>query len=252
MTGSAVGQIAGIPLGTLLADRYGFDAPFLFFCVTMAFTFILVWVYVPQPVVAFSKDKLTIPSVLTDYCKMLRKPVYRSVAVGYMLMFLGMSSFVVYFPTWLETLGATGNDIALIFLVGGVAMVIAGPIAGRISDRKGRKTIIIVSSFALAIAMIATTTAITDVSIATYIFFFFVMLVVSGRMVPFQALVSEVASDQSRGKLMCLSISIGQLGMGLGSAVSGPLYASLGYGGNTLLGSLAVISMALIVWKFIP
>jgi len=71
----------------LLADRYDFDAPFLFFCVTMAFTFILVWVYVPQPVVAFSKDKLTIPSVLTDYCKMLRKPVYRSVAVGYMLMF---------------------------------------------------------------------------------------------------------------------------------------------------------------------
>jgi len=131
-------------------------------------------------------------------------------------------------------------------------MVIAGPIAGRISDKKGRKTIIIVSSIALAVAMLTTTTAITDVSIGTYIFFFFVMLVVSGRMVPFQALVSDVASDHSRGKLMCLSISIGQLGMGLGSAVSGPLYASMGYSGNTLLGSLAVIAMALVVWKFIP
>ena len=72
------------------------------------------------------------------YAKMLTKPVYRSVAFGYMLMFLGMSSFVVYFPTWLETLGASGGDIALIFVVGGCAMVIGGPLAGRISDRSGK------------------------------------------------------------------------------------------------------------------
>ncbi|MEQ9426715.1 MAG: MFS transporter [Cyclobacteriaceae bacterium] len=252
MTGSAVGQIAGIPLGTILADRFGFEAPFLVYCVAMGFAFILIWMYVPQPDVELSKGKLTIPSVLTGYFKMLKNGVYRSVAFGYMLLFLGMSSFVVYFPTWLETLGANGDQIALIFLVGGIAMVIGSPMAGRFSDRRGRKKIIIFSNLFLAVVMLLTTYVITSISVTTFIFFFVVMLGVSGRMAPYQSLVSEVASDNSRGKLMCLSISIGQLGMGLGSALSGPIYAAVGFNGNTMLGAFAVILMALVVWKFIP
>lgn len=252
MTGSAVGQIAGIPLGTVLANQYGFQAPFIFFCVTMALTLVLVWFYVPQPAVTFHKGSITIPSVFQGYAKMLKKPIYRSVAFGYMLMFLGMSSFVVYFPTWLETLGASGHDIALIFVVGGSAMVIGGPLAGRISDKSGRKNIIIISNLILVVILVATVTLIDSISIATYIFFFFLMLVVSGRMVPYQALVSEIASDHSRGKLMCLSISIGQLGMGLGSALSGWLYASYGFGSNVMLGAAAILAMTALVWKFIP
>jgi len=163
-----------------------------------------------------------------------------------------MSAFVVYFPTWLETLGASGDDIALIFVVGGSAMVIGGPIAGRISDKRGRKNIIIISNLILAIILVSTVTFIDSISLATYIFFFFLMLMVSGRMVPYQALVSEIASDHSRGKLMCLSISIGQLGMGLGSALSGWLYASYGFSSNVLLGACAILAMAALVWKFIP
>ena len=252
MTGTAVGQIAGIPLGTVLANQYGFQAPFIFFCITMAIALVLVWLYVPQPQVTFYKGKITIPSVFKGYAQMLKKPVYRSVAVGYMLMFLGMSAFVVYFPTWLETLGASGHDIALIFVVGGLAMVIGGPLAGKISDRKGRKNIIIISNLILAIILVATVTFINSISILTYVFFFFLMLVVSGRMVPYQALVSEIASDHSRGKLMCLSISIGQLGMGLGSALSGWLYASYGFGSNVILGASAILAMTALVWKFIP
>ncbi len=252
MTGSAVGQIAGIPLGTVLANQYSFQAPFIFFCITMAIASILVWLYVPQPQVAFYRGSITIPSVFHGYAKMLKKPVYRSVAFGYMLMFLGMSAFVVYFPTWLETLGASGDDIALIFVVGGSAMVIGGPIAGRISDKRGRKNIIIISNLILAIILVSTVTFIDSISLATYVFFFFLMLVVSGRMVPYQALVSEIASDHSRGKLMCLSISIGQLGVGLGSALSGWLYASYGFSSNVLLGACAILAMAALVWKFIP
>ena len=252
MTGSAVGQIAGIPLGTILANEFGFNAPFLFFAVTMAATFLLVWWFVPQPQVSFYKGEITLPSMLTGYAKMLKKPVYRSVAFGYMLMFLGMSSFVVYFPTWLETLGASGSDIAFIFVVGGSAMVIAGPIAGRISDRQGRKNIIIISNLILATILLLTIYVVKDISLTTYVFCFMLMLVVSGRMVPYQALVSEVASDHSRGKLMCLSISIGQLGMGMGSALSGWLYASHGFSSNIFLGASAIVAMAILVWKFIP
>ena len=49
MSGFAVGQILGVPAGAMLADRYGFKAPFLLFCVVMAFAFVMAFVFMPQP-----------------------------------------------------------------------------------------------------------------------------------------------------------------------------------------------------------
>src|SRR5690606_26923473 len=49
MSGIAVGQIIGIPLGTLLAQWFNFRWPFLVFAVTMGGAFVLIWRAVPQP-----------------------------------------------------------------------------------------------------------------------------------------------------------------------------------------------------------
>ena len=85
-----------------------------------------------------------------------------------------------------------------------------------------------------------------------YILFFTVMLLITARMIPFQALTSEIISDHSRGKLMCLTIAIGQIGMGLGSATAGFVYSTYGFWANSMVASLAVVLMAFLVWRFIP
>ena len=43
MSGMAAGQIAGIPLGIVLAGAYGFRAPFYLFAVAMGMTCLLIW-----------------------------------------------------------------------------------------------------------------------------------------------------------------------------------------------------------------
>ena len=114
MSGSAFGQIVGIPLGVILAGHFGFRAPFYLFALTMALTFVLIWLRIPQPPVGKRQERLTALGALRDYGVLLRRREVRAAAAAYFLMFLGVSLYVVYFPTWLEeSVGFSANQIAL-------------------------------------------------------------------------------------------------------------------------------------------
>ncbi len=252
MSGSAFGQIFGIPMGILMADRWGFRSPFYLFAITMGLTAILLFLRVPQPNVLRSKHRLSVSKAAADYMAMLQRPDIAWAASAYFMMFLGVSIFVIYLPTWLErSVGLTGDQIALMFVVGGVANVLTGPNAGKLSDKIGRKGIILMSCVGLSILMFLTTQFITG-PVAAYVFFFFTMVLVAMRISPFSALLTALVSDERRGSLMSLTVALGQVGFALGGAVAGPLYADIGYGSNTALSAVFVLIMGLIVWFFVP
>jgi predicted MFS family arabinose efflux permease len=252
MSGAAVGQIAGIPLGIVLAARWGVASPFYAFAVTMALTVLLLYFGIPQPPVRRSEHPLTVRRAASDYHAMLKRPEVAWAAAAFFLMFLGVSVFVIYLPTWLEReLGATGDQIALMFLIGGIANVVTGPQAGRLSDRIGRKGIILLACIGLSIVMLLTVPLVTSIG-AAYVAFFIIMVLVAMRVSPFSALLTALVNDEKRGSLMSLTVALGQMGFALGGAVAGPLFAGAGYFSNAVLGALFVLGMGLIVWYRIP
>ncbi|MGN8226584.1 MFS transporter [Gracilimonas sp. BCB1] len=252
MSGIAMGQILGIPIGTLLADLFGFRIPFLLFGVIMALTFILILFKVPQPNVELSKDRVTFKGSVSKYYDLLKRSEVRAVAFAYVVMFLSISVYVVYLPTWLEnTFGVDGKAIATLFFVGGVANVITGPIAGKISDRIGRKKIIIISCLGLSVVMGITTYVVTEFWIA-YLIFFAAMVLIAMRISPFQALSTQLIKSDNRGSLMSLLVAIGQVGYGVGGSIAGPFYVQQGYVSNTLMGTVMILLMAYVVWKHVP
>jgi predicted MFS family arabinose efflux permease len=183
---------------------------------------------------------------------MLRRKEIAAAAVAFFLMFLGVSVYVVYFPTWLErTVGFSSNQIASLFFVGGIANVLTGPQAGRISDRIGRKLIVLLSCVGLFFVMLGTTFLIRGLWVA-YLLFFLTMVLVAMRISPFSALLTALVPDRNRGSLMSLTVALGQVGFGLGGAVAGPLYGAYGYASNTFLGAVSVLGMGLIVWFMVP
>jgi predicted MFS family arabinose efflux permease len=252
MSGSAFGQIFGIPMGVVLAGHFGFRAPFYLFAVTMALTYLLIWVRLPQPPIKKLQVPLTIRGAVGDYWRMLQRREIAAAAVAFFLMFLGVSLYVVYLPTWLErSVGFSANQIATLFLVGGIANVISGPQSGKLSDRIGRKVLVLFSCIGLFLVMLATTALIKSLWVA-YPVFFLVMILVAMRISPFSALLTALVPDHNRGSLMSLTVALGQVGFGLGGALAGPFYANLGYSSNTVIGAISVLGMGLLVWFLVP
>ena len=252
MSGMAFGQIAGIPIGVVLAGAYGFKAPFYLFAVAMAATFVLIWFRVPQPDVQRDEGPLTVASAVRNYRAMLAKSEIAAAAVAYFTMFIGVSFYVVYLFVWLEeSFGASSIAIASLFVVGGIANVLTGPQAGKLSDRIGRKLIIILSCIGLSIVMLLTTVLVREFWVA-YVLYFATMVLVAMRLSPFSALLTALVSDERRGSLMSMTIALGQIGFAVGAAAAGPLYSRFGYGSNTVLGAAAVLIMAAIVAYLVP
>lgn len=252
MSGTATGQIIGIPVGTLIADSISFRAPFLMFGVFMLVTWLMVGRYLVQPDVRRDRTPISLPMILGKYAGLLREPAIRNATFAFFMMFISVGVFVTYFPTWLRTeFGVDGTFIASLFLVGGVANVLTGPRIGKLSDRIGRRRLILISACGTGLFVVSTTFVVTQAWVAYPLLFTFMMLVAM-RVSPFQTLLSELVDDDRRGTLMSFSAALGQAGLGTGGAIAGFSYASYGYVSNTVIGAMAILTTGFVIWKFVP
>lgn len=117
MSGIAMGQILGIPLGSFLADEFGFKFPFMLFGMIMGITFFLIFIYVPQPDVILQKNKITLKGTFIKYRELLKNRDIKAVAFSYLLMFLSLSIYIIYLPSWLvQEFNVTVSQIGWVFL----------------------------------------------------------------------------------------------------------------------------------------
>lgn len=252
MSGIAAGQIAGVPLGALLAERFGFRTPFLIFAVTMGATFLLILKRVPQPAVEMNDRRLTVSGAFSEYLRLIKQKDIAVAALVFALLFFSMALYITYLPSWLSVeREVTQSNIAALFFTGGAASVLTGPFVGKLSDTAGRKPLILASSLGLFLLMSGVTFIIQEFWLAFPVFFFSSVLM-AARMSPFQALLSALVPDNQRGSLMSLTVSLGQIGFASGAALAGVVYARFSYQASTFLGAAVVLFVAILIWRFLP
>ena len=247
MSGTAFGQVAGIPIGKVLATGFGYRWPFLMFAITMGLATVLIWRYVPRPDVELDKQRLTPKRFVEKYKSVLRGSDVVVAVSGYFLMFCGFGLFTAFLPSWLETtIGVSSYEIALLFAIGGSGNILASPAGGRLSDEIGRKPIVVWGSMALGLLMAVAPFYITGFTMAA-VLFFMAMVTVGIRVSPLQSLLTALVPDQERGLLMGLAMSIGQAGFGFGSFLASITYGPYGYVSNSVVGAAAMVLMAILV-----
>lgn len=250
MSAFAFGQIAGIPLGTIIAARTTFQTPFVLFGVLMIPAALMTFVALPFAE-STNPRPLTITSAIQGYAALLRRPDILAINVASTTMMVGVSAYIIYQPRWLERdFAATTEQIAGLFLIGGIANAIAGPIAGWASDIIGRKGMVVVSSAAIALMMLITPLAPTLTWIA--VLFFTTMAFVGMRFSPLNALMTAMVGGDQRGSLMSLSMATGQLGSAIGAGLAGWLFVHYGFVANATLAAAFGLLTAAILARWVP
>lgn len=251
MSGFAVGQILGVPSGALLAEAYGFRSAFVLFALVCAVAFVMTLIFVPQPDVERG-GSADVRSALRRYRALLQQRSVAYSAMAYATMFFSVSSFVVYFPKWAESSkGLTPGNIASMFMVGGVASVIFGVQTGKLSDRVGRKPLILASCWGTTALFLAVPWFVVG-NLTAHVFLFLAMVLVAMRVSPFQALLTALSGARERGSLMSLVVALGQLGGGLGAAMAGSTFGRFGFTGCAVVAAISVAFTGVFVLVGVP
>ena len=218
----ASSQVLGIPVGLYVANKFNWHAPFLLI-VGLGLPVGAVIVLKMRPIdahLALKIDKSPFHHLLTT----ISKPRYlRGFAAttllatgGFMLMPFGSA-----FGT--GNLGLSNDDLPTLYMVTGITAMIAGPIAGRLSDTIGKyKIFTIGSTVGIILVLIYTQLGRSPL--------WLVMLItaalfasITARIVGASALMSGVPAPQDRGAFMGVSSAFQQISGGIASAVAGAI-----------------------------
>ncbi len=251
LSGFAAGWIVGIPLGTMLAVRMGFAAPFVAFGWVMLVAFGLVYWLLPQPRVARDVRPWSARTVAAKYGGLVVRRQTGVMVVCYFLMYGCAALFLFFLPMWLEeAIRLSSAEVAMLFSVAGLTLVVVSPLAGRLSDRIGRKVLIVCACVGTGVIVGSITFFVTGL-IAALLFFSLAMVFESCRAAPMQALMSRMVSHEERGAFFSLCNAVGQCGFGVGAVLAGWLYAEAGYVSSTIAAACCIGLVAAAVWVWV-
>ncbi len=248
-TAFAASQVLGIPIGLILANKFGWHAPFWMIVGFSLIVYAAIFIYL-KPIDAHLKIKSE-KNPFEHLWKIITTPQYIRAFLtvillstgGYMLMPLG-SAFTI------NNLKIQMSDLPLIYGITGIFSIIFGPIMGRLSDKVGKYTIFVWASIwsMVTIGIFTQLGAIPlwfAISINVLIF-----IGVSTRMIASSALFTAVPKPQDRGAFMSINSSVQQISGGFASALAGVIVVQTpsGFLANyDILGYVVIASMTVTI-----
>lgn len=161
-------------------------------------------------------------SRLSQILKILIAPQHSKAFIFMALIMITGFSVIPYIALYLTSnVGISNAYISLIYLCGGVATLMSPRFIGHMSDRYGKVKVFRVLAIASLVPLLVTTnlpvTPLWIVLLNSTAFF----ILVSGRMIPAMAMVSQVVESKIRGTFMSLVGSVQMLSSGIASVLAG-------------------------------
>jgi DHA1 family inner membrane transport protein len=244
-------SILGLPFGLALAARTRWETPFLLLAGLTAAVLALAGVALKPMRAHLSGPPRR--AAFVELWGVAREPRHlRAFALTVAIMFSAFSLAPFLSPYLVENVGMPERRLDLIYLVGGLATLVTGPLVfGPLADRFGHARVFAITVVA-SIAPIVAVTRLPPVPLPAILAVTTVMMVMgSGRMISVTALITGVVEPRRRGSFMSLNSSIQQgaagaaaftAGLLVGGGEGGPL---TGYG---RVGVLAVAASLLSLW----
>lgn len=247
MTAFSLASVAGVPAGLWLAAKFSWHVPFLAIgLLGIAVLVIISFAVPPMNQHILEKRPGQKPfQVLTDIFQTPNQMRALSFSIVLMLGHFIIIPFIS--PTLVGNAGFSQDHIFLIYFVGGLLTIFSAPLIGKLADRRGKYPIFVLFAL-LSLIPVWLLTNIWPVPlwvVLTIAGVFFV--VINGRMIPTQALVSSVVHPQKRGGFMSINSSMQQLSTGMASMLGGAIVSKTADGHILHYNWVGYLSMSLIL-----
>ncbi len=219
-TAFSVSSIAGVPLSLLLADTLGWQAPFLLITVISG---ALIWFgFKALPDFRAHLDVRREVRAMHQMLRVAIEPNHLAAMLLTCLVILGGFTVIPYITLYaISNVGIAGDEVPLIYFLGGAATLITARLIGALADRFGKILMFRIVAIGACLPVLLVT-HIGPLSLVVYLAIttlFFIL--VSGRMVPLLAIVGAAVKPQERGTFLSLNATVQSMAMGLASMVGG-------------------------------
>ena len=223
MAAFSVSTVAGVPLSLFLANHIpslGWRAPFMF--IGLVSTLILYIAYRNIPQISGHLHHIQEGSRFRQIYDILIAHHHLRAFVFMGLIMLTGFSVIPYIALYLTSnVGIANSYISLIYLCGGVATLMSSRLIGHLADKYGKVKVFRVLAIVSLVPLLVTTNLgvvpLWIVLINSTAFF----ILISGRMIPAMAMVSQLVEPKIRGTFMSLVGSVQMLASGIASVVAG-------------------------------
>jgi multidrug resistance protein len=158
---------------------------------------------------------------------------------------IGLGIISPILPLYAKTFAATGLQIGLVFAAFSISRAVLGPFVGRLSDRIGRKPLILagLAVYAAVSVLYAVAANLWQLGI-----FRFVQGIASVMVTPIaQAYVGDLTPPGSEGRTLNAFYASQFIGMAIGPVLGGGIGAAWSYEASFLvMGALSVVSLVLV------
>jgi DHA1 family inner membrane transport protein len=216
-------SVLGLPLGLFLAERYTWEAPFLFLSAVTAVVLVIGMVALPPMRAHLVAREGEERRVFRELWEVARHPDHvRAFVLTIAIMFSAFTVVPFLAPYLTSNVGMPEGQLDMMYLAGGLATLVTGPLVfGPAADRFGHARVFTITAL-LSIIPIAVVTNLPRVGLPVILAVTTLMMVMaSGRMISVTALVTGVVEPRRRGSFMSLNSSIQQGAAGAAAYVAG-------------------------------
>lgn len=209
--GFGASQVLGIPIGLLIANHFGWKAPFLYIaafslCILCAIIFLL------KPVKSHLNNLSAKVNVLDHLIATVKQGTYQTGFLTTSLLSIGGFMMMPYATIFaVNNLDVHENQLPVLFMVSGMISLLVMPIIGRLSDKIDKLRLFTIGSIWLIIFCIIYTNLKDIPFTIVLILNTCITLGVLCRMVPSMALLSAVPEHKYRGAYMSIQLPFSKL-----------------------------------------
>ena len=266
MSGYFAAMILGVPAGAFIAEAWSWRWAFGAFAGAGLLLWAPTMAVLPHRVPAAGMGStggpvsearavrtvqvVSVANLARSYGRFLARTGPLAVIAASFLVSASTVGFITFVGTWLrDAYGLSTDWIGMVFLFSGLGALLGSPLAGYLSDRVGKRGVVVVSGLVMA-GLLAAIPWITG--LLPVVFAGFILTGIAGafRHAPLQALVTAMASNEERGTLIALKNTVAEFGIAGGTALCGVLYLAYGYPsvGAACGVMAAAASFVILVW----